>query len=288
VWYGWGLRGIVYEEENRIRKRCKNMKKKNRVGIIVIVAIVVVAMFAGCVDEKTTVEPTAPETGAPAAETPTTTATPTTIPLTTTPTITHTDRETLENLIIEHNKLFKETEEASKKGAKPHYTKDEHGNVVTRWNSHPNGAFDTVEKKRDDGHGWTTTAYRNGKPLITVYGKVGGDTLRDAYNEITGGVYGFTKNQANVAFIRLYVWQVEGLNISTLQRILANPTISTDDLADMVGKANNPGSGAHPAMVIGYTDTADPNDGNRIYASVRLRFSIGLPFKFYYFEDPTA
>ncbi|HID92451.1 MAG TPA: hypothetical protein EYP60_00010 [bacterium (Candidatus Stahlbacteria)] len=197
-----------------------------------------------------------------------------------------TDRETLKSLIIEHEELFKKTKEDYDKGKRPGVTKDEQGNIVTRWNYLPNGALDTVQKKREDEHGWTTTAYRFGRPLITAYGKVDGDTLRNAYDEITGGSYDFTENQVDVAFIRLYVDQVKEINISTLQGMLANPTISDDDLAPLLGKANNPGFGGHPAMVIGYTNTANPNDGNRVYASIIWKYFLGLPQKVYYFDEP--
>ena len=236
----------------------KEMNKKATAGIIAIVAIALVAIFAGCAGEKTTVE--------------------------TTPSTTSTDRARLENLIYEHNELFKRTEEDRQKGRKPTYTENKQGDVVTRWKYLPIGALDTIEKKTGDE--WTTTAYRKGYPSITVYGKADGDTLRDAYDEITGGVYDFTKNQANVAFIRLYVRQVKGMEISTLQRMLANPTISTDDLAAVLGVAKKAGVGAVPAMVIGYTDTANPNDGNAIYASIIRTFFYGDLYKRYYFDDP--
>ena len=201
--------------------------------------------------------------------------------------VTSTDRETLRSLIFEHDKLFGQ---AKKGTAKPTVTIDTDGYPVTRWNYHPNGAFDTVEKKRDDGHGWTTTAFRNRDPLITVHGRVhdrvGGGALRDAYEEIKRGDYDFTTNPVDVVFIRLFATEVEKMNTSTLQGMLANPTISTNDLAVMVGEGKYVGSGASLALVIGYTDTADPNDGNRIYACVIQRYSSGLPTKAYYYDDP--
>jgi len=232
------------------------MNKKATAGIIAIVAIALVAIFTGCAGEKTTVE--------------------------TTPSTTSTDRARLENLIYEHNELFKRTEEDRQKGRKPTYTENKQGDVVTRWKYLPIGALDTIEKKTGDE--WTTTAYRKGYPSITVYGKADGDTLRDAYDEITGDAYDFTENQANVAFIRLYVSRVEGMNVSTLQRMLANPTISTDHLADILEKVA--GHGAHPAMVIGYTNTTNPNDGNRIYASIIWMFSYAILGQQHYFDDP--
>ena len=197
------------------------------------------------------------------------------------PTTTSTDTVRLQNLVLLHDELFKRTEEDYQEGRKPISTTDEQGNVVTRWNFFA-GVLETVEKKMGDD--WTTTAYRSRRPLITVYGKADVDALRDAYDEIIGDAYDFTENRANVAFILLYVSQGEWMNVSALQRMLANPTISTEHLADILEEVT--GRPAAAAMVIGYTNTTNPNDGNRIYASIIWMFSYGILGQQHYFDDP--
>lgn len=267
--------------------------------ILIIGLVLLLVVSSGCLptpqEEVTPTEEVRPdEVPEDVGEKPTETAEPETTvaptpeapPKPTTEAETSTDSETLRNLIFEHDKLFRETKAAYDRGARPRSTVDKDGHLVTSWTYHPNGALDKIENKRDDGHGWTTTAFRNRDPLITVHGRVGGDALRDAYEEIKRGDYDFTTNPVDVAFIRLFVGEAKEMNTSTLQGMLANPTVSTNDLAVMVGEGRHVGMG--PALVIGYTDTADPNDGNSIYACVIQRYGSGIPTKAYYFDDPTA
>ena len=74
--------------------------------------------------------------------------------------------------------------------------------------------------------------------MIIVHGRVhntvGGDALRDAYEEIKRGDYDFATNPVDVTFIRQFVREVKEMNTSTLQGMLANLTISTNDLAVLV------------------------------------------------------
>lgn len=164
-------------------------------------------------------------------------------------------------------------------GGKAQYTLNSEESVVREWNYHENGSLDTVTSMNDQGE-WTTTAYENGRALITVEGQdVSGDSMRATYDAILAGTYDLDENSAGVISINLYIDQLAGLSETELTELLESVLDETATeveelvkfLQDEDAKVLS-ANGASLALTIRYsnTETADTEDGDATYLSEAL------------------
>ncbi len=151
-------------------------------------------------------------------------------------------------------------------GVRPTKQSDSSGSVVASY-IYSGGRMDCFMNKGADGN-WMTTAYNKYDfPMISGHGKLDGDSLREAYEQITDGTYDFDKNNADVACIYFYVHEIKRMDTAMLRTIINNPEITDDQINELKGKAEKLYD-AMIGMTVGYTTIATEAESFKTYGTV--------------------